>query len=160
REIKGCISRIANMKQIFISYAPRDREYAHELRDELAKIGYSVWVNRDARTANQAWQYGVTDGIKSSDALVVILSPAAADNLYITYEWAFALGAGVKVLPIIFRGVNAHPHLMVQEQFDFGAYPERKQFWQQFLRELQRILGDVSQQQTKAISQSPVKTGN
>jgi hypothetical protein len=135
------------MKQLFLSYASRDRDNAANGREHLSKAGYRVWVNRDAR-AGQNWQYAVTEAIKESAAVIVLLTPNSVDSVYFTYEWAFALGAGVKVIPIIFRGVEApHPHLMVQEQFDFGAYPDEEMFWKQFTRELQRILGDADKSQ-------------
>jgi hypothetical protein len=139
------------MKQIFISYVARDRDYAANLREHLTQNGYKVWVNRDAR-AGQNWQYAVTEAIRESAVVIVILSPNSADSIYSTYEWSYALGVGVKVIPVIFRGVEgAHPHLMVQEQFDFGAYPEEEMFWKQFVRELQRILGDSSKQTPESI---------
>lgn len=138
------------MKQIYISYVARDRDYAANLREHLTKSGYKVWANR-----GQSWQYAVTEAIKESVAVVVILSPNAADSSAVTYEWALALGAGIKVIPVIFRGVEGHPHLMVQEQFDFGAYPEEEQFWKMFVRELQRILGDSNQRATEALPVSP-----
>ena len=145
------------MKQIYLSYASRDRDSANNCRDELTRAGYRVWVNRDAR-AGQNWQYAVTEAIKESAAVIALLTPNSVDSIYFTYEWSFALGANVKVLPVIFRGVEApHPHLMLQEQFDFGAYPDEAMFWKQFVRELQRILGDNSKVETPAEKAAPSK---
>jgi hypothetical protein len=145
------------MKQIYLSYAARDRENAGNCRDELTKAGYRVWVNRDAR-AGQNWQYAVTEAIKESAVIITLLTPNSVDNIYFTYEWSFALGAGKKVIPVIFRGVEGpHPHLMLQEQFDFGAYPDEAVFWKQFVRELQRILGDSSKVETPIEQASPSK---
>jgi hypothetical protein len=145
------------MKQIYLSYASRDRDSATNCRDELTRAGYRVWVNRDAR-AGQNWQYAVTEAIKESAVVVALLTPNSVDSIYFTYEWSFALGANVKVLPVIFRGVEApHPHLMLQEQFDFGAYPDEAMFWKQFVRELQRILGDNSKVETPATQAAPSK---
>jgi hypothetical protein len=145
------------MKQIYLSYAARDRENAGNCRDELTKAGYRVWVNRDAR-AGQNWQYAVTEAIKESAVMIALLTPNSVDNIYFTYEWSFALGAGKKVIPVIFRGVEGpHPHLMLQEQFDFGAYPDEAVFWKQFVRELQRILGDSSKVETPIEQASPSK---
>jgi hypothetical protein len=137
------------MKQIYLSYNARDRDYAANLREHLSQNGYKVWANR-----GQSWQYAVTEAILESAAVVVILSQNAAENSAVTYEWALALGAGVKVIPVIFRGVEGHPHLMLQEQFDFGAYPDEQDFWKMFVRELQRVLGD-SKQATEALKSSP-----
>lgn len=145
------------MKQIFLSYVSRDRDYANNLREHLTQAGYRVWVNKDARSG-QNWQYAVTEAIKESAVIIALLTPNSTDSIYFTYEWAFALGAGKKVIPVIFRGIEApHPHLMVQEQFDFGAYPEEDMFWKQFVRELQRILGDSTKAATEDIKASPSK---
>jgi hypothetical protein len=133
------------MKQIYIAHAARDNNHMSALRDHLTRAGYRPVVNRHLRASGQGWQMDVVDSIRKSHAVVVIATRFAAESVDVTYEWSLALGAGVKVLPVIFRGVNAHPHLMIQETFDFGAYSDEDQFWAQFIRELQRVLGDEGQ---------------
>jgi hypothetical protein len=131
------------MKQIFISHTPRDREYVERLREHLHRIGYKSYVARDSPRPGQGWELEIVDTIRKSDAVVVMVTPRATESIYVTYEWSMAIGAGVKVVPVIFRGVNAHPHLMILETFDFGAYSDEDMFWKQFMRELQRVLGDA-----------------
>jgi hypothetical protein len=36
----------------------------------------------------------------------VILSPASVNSGYVNYEWAFALGCGIPVLPVLLEAVE------------------------------------------------------
>lgn len=46
-------------------------------------------------------------------ALVVLLfTKAAARSRYVTYEWSFALGVGIRVIPVLLEaGAELHPRL-------------------------------------------------
>jgi hypothetical protein len=127
------------MKQIYISHIPDDRNYALRLESHLTQVGFTAFVNRRTRTGYQ-WGLEVFDAIRQSEAVVVIVSAQAAKSPDVTYEWSVALGAGIPIIPIIFRGVNAHPHLMILDTFDFIVQADERQVWQQFMREFSRII--------------------
>lgn len=129
------------MKQVYISFTPRDRRYMQNLRDHLEKAGYRVTYNREMGKGT-GWNLQVADSIRRAALCVPILTPEGAESVEVTYEWAYALGAGTAVYPVLFRGVTAHPHLMIVEGFDFGSHPDEEKAWLQYVREAQRIVGD------------------
>lgn len=129
------------MKQIYISFTHRDRRYMQNLRDHLEQAGYRVTYNKEMGQG-VGWNLQVADSIRRSALCVPILTSDGAESTEVTYEWAFALGCGVAIYPVIFRGVTPHPHLMVVEGFDFGSHPEEERAWLQYVREAQRIIGD------------------
>lgn len=137
------LDNLANdvMKQIYISHTKRDRRHMEKLREYLKQAGYRPRINR-GMTQGKTWDLGLVDTIRSSDIVIPILTEDGAGSLDVTYEWSLALGSGVPVYPILFRGVNAHPHLMILPMYDFGAYTDENRAWEQFMRELQRVLGD------------------
>lgn len=148
------------MKHIFISYSPKDRRHMMALRENLLRIGYTPWIDPNPRPG-QDWRFQIDDAIRSADAVLVIVSPAAADSIYVTYEWAMALGLGIPVIPVLFAKVRLHPRLNVLEHFDVTSFKDETHFWEYFTRELQRILQfapqpNIQAPPTNAVAPSPV----
>ena len=127
------------MKHIFISFSPKDSRHMANMQDHLLQIGYKPWIDPNPRPG-QDWRFEIDDAIRSSDAMIVIVTPAAADSVFVTYEWAFALGIGVPVIPVKFAPGRMHPRLNTLEQFDVNSFTSPAHFWDYFARELPRIL--------------------
>jgi hypothetical protein len=127
------------MRHIFISHAARDRQHMLKLRENLLYVGYRPWVDPQPGPG-QDWRFAIDDAIRAADALVVIVTPAAAESVYVTYEWATALSRGVTVIPVIFKTADMHPRLQTLEHFDMTAFRDEEQFWDYFTRELRRRL--------------------
>jgi hypothetical protein len=127
------------MKHIFISYSPKDRRHMMRLRENLLRIGYTPWIDPNPRPG-QDWRFDIDDAIRSADAILVIVTPPAAESIFVTYEWSLALGLGVPVIPVLFAKAPLHPRLNVLEHFDVTSFKDESHFWDYFTRELQRIL--------------------
>jgi hypothetical protein len=126
------------MKHIFISYSPKDTRYMTTMRDNLLRIGFRPWIDRMPRP-NADWRFEIDDAIRGADGVLVLVSPAAAESVYVTYEWALALGHGVPVVPVVFANANLHPRLLTLEHFNFSGFKNEAHFWDYFTREIQRI---------------------
>lgn len=61
----------------------------------------------------------IDDAVRNAEALVVVMSPHATRSQYVTYEWAFALGAGVRVIPVVKKRTKLHPRLNTLHHIDF-----------------------------------------
>ncbi|GAB5494015.1 MAG: hypothetical protein Phog2KO_42300 [Phototrophicaceae bacterium] len=129
------------MKNIFISFSQRDTRHMTTLRENLIRIGYKPWIDPHPRP-NQDWRFEIDDAIRSADAMMVIVSPSAADSTYMTYEWALAIGIDIPVIPIIFERARMHPRLQMLEHFDVTSFTSQTQFWDYFGREIKRTLAD------------------
>src|SRR5215204_5407419 len=127
------------MQHIFISYSPKDSRHMANMQDNLLRIGYKPWIDPSPRPG-QDWRFDIDDAIRSSDAMIVIVTPAAADSIFVTYEWALALGIGIPVIPVKFAPGRMHPRLNTLEQFDVNSFTNPAHFWDYFGRELPRIL--------------------
>jgi hypothetical protein len=107
------------MKHIFVSYAREDKDFARELSRRLRESDRIPWQDlRDIR-AGDYWQDSIDAALRNADALVVIMSPHAIKSQYVTYEWAFALGAGVRAIPVVKRRTDIHPKLSSIQYIDF-----------------------------------------
>src|SRR5262245_25023526 len=68
---------------IFISYSRHDSEFVDRLIHELEKSGFDAWVDREAIRGGAAWGASISQAIRRSQAVIVVLSPrsAASDNV-------------------------------------------------------------------------------
>jgi len=107
-------------KHIFVSYAREDRRFVQRLTKSLRESGRIPWQDlRDIR-GGDLWQASIDEALRKAEALIVVMSPTAAHSPYVTYEWAFAIGAGVKVIPVVVkRRAKLHPRLTSIQHIDF-----------------------------------------
>jgi HEAT repeat protein len=125
------------MAHIFISYAHVDGDFVALLKLEIEKAGLQVWVDAERLRAGEDWRQGIDEAIKGATALVAVMSPEAFASQYVTYEWAFALGMGVKVIPLMLRATALHPRMEVLQYLNFTSRDERP--WESLIQHLQQI---------------------
>ena len=112
-------------KHLFISYKHEDSDFAEVLINRVEKAGFKTWVDSDKLYPGEDWRTGIDESIKNALALIVIMTPEAKASEYVTYEWAFARGAGVKVIPILYRSTQLHPRLEALQYLDFTTRTNR-----------------------------------
>lgn len=103
----------------FVCHAHEDGDFAELLKMKIEQAGYTAWVDTERLQAGKDWRVEIDDGIRDCCALIVIMSPNARKSEYVTYEWAFAWGGGVSVLPIIIKSTPLHPRLETLQYLDF-----------------------------------------
>ncbi|MBX3641998.1 MAG: toll/interleukin-1 receptor domain-containing protein [Rubrivivax sp.] len=125
------------MSNIFLSYAQADYFFAEMLALKLQPEGFSLWRDMGSIRAGDDWRQSIEDGVKKSLAVVVALSAQAAESRYVTYEWAYALGMGKTVVPVILSACCIHPRLELTQHIDF-SYP-RSLPWSELIDRLRQI---------------------
>jgi len=126
------------MVQVFLSYKHDDGDFAQILRDRIEQAGFDGWID-DNLQAGEDWREMIDRAIRESMALVVILSPEATASEYVTYEWAFALGAGVPVVPVMLKPTPLHPRLDELQFLDFTHRKARP--WEMLITRLEKLGG-------------------
>src|SRR6266487_1190002 len=129
-------------KHIFISYKHEDSDFAEVLINKLEKAGCKTWVDSDQLHIGEDWRTGIDEAIKNAFALIVIMSPEAKASEYVTYEWAFAWGAGIKVLPVLHKDTPLHPRLEALQHLNFTNRTTRP--WNTLLNTVQKIADTFS----------------
>jgi TIR domain-containing protein len=119
------------MTTVFISYDQSDSDFATVAKLELERAGYEVWLDRFRIRAGDDWRSEIDGGLASASALIAVMSPEAAMSQYVTYEWAFALGCGLTVIPLVLRPAEMHPRLATLQYLDFSN--PRTRPWSQLL---------------------------
>jgi len=104
---------------IFVSYSHEDGDSAEILRREIEAKGFAAWMDEDRLSAGDNWREEIDQAIREAAALIVVISPSAKDSEYVTYEWAFALGVGIRVIPVLLKHTELHPRLKDLHYLDF-----------------------------------------
>jgi CheY-like chemotaxis protein len=134
-------------KQVFISYDHVDAEFAENLMHRIKDSGFDSWVDSEDLRAGEEWQVSIDQAIKNAFALIVIMSPDAQASEYVTYEWSFAWGAGVKVIPVMYKQTQLHPRLKTLQYLDFTNYPTRP--WDKLFKALELAASSHSSSPTQ-----------
>lgn len=108
------------MAHIFLSYIEEDAPFAYNVRQELEKAGFEVWIDpARANYLEEVWHHGIDNAIGASFAMILIVTPDSLQSPQVTYEWSFALGIGVSVIPIVFKEAKLPRRLLVLKCLDF-----------------------------------------
>lgn len=128
-------------QHVFISYKHEDRIFASQLIQRIQAAGFRIWIDEDQLRAGENWREAINTAIRQSFALILVITPEARLSEYVTYEWAFAQGAGVKVIPIMLRSTPfLHPQLEMLQYLDFSD--PAAQPWDRLMGRLREIRGE------------------
>lgn len=97
---------MALTQHVFISYAHEDgRPYRDQLIAKLRVVGFEdddYWYDERDIEYGEEWRETIDKALAESFIVLVILTPKAVKSHSVTYEWARALGDGLKVIPLLF----------------------------------------------------------
>ncbi len=128
------------MTHVFISYAHKNADFTHDIAHKLAKMGIETWIDRNRLVAGDNWRTEIDQAITNSFAVIVVMSQDAFESKYVTYEWAFALGQGKRVIPILIEDTSFHPVLEAIQYIDFS---NDDQNWTNLLTTLETLKKQV-----------------
>ena len=97
------------MSHIFISYAHADKAHLDTLVDWLLERDFNdseLWYDTQLQTGNN-WRDEIVMALDEAYALIIIVTKKSVESVYCTYEWAYAMGQGLEVFPLIFDDVKA-----------------------------------------------------
>lgn len=118
------------MQRVFISYSHKDGEkHLDKLATKLAEAGFTYcFVDKRDIEPGDEWREAIDGALAESFIVLVILTPCAAKSHFVTYEWARALGDGLKVVPLLFESPVDEDHPLVnrmQREDCTGDIPDR-----------------------------------
>jgi len=109
------------MGQVFISYKKQERALAEQFRSRIEEAGFQVWMDTQLHAGTE-WRDRIDEEIRKSIAVVVIMTARAKKSEYVTYEWSFAYGAGVRVIPVVYIDPKKlHPRLLGLQYLKFSV---------------------------------------
>jgi hypothetical protein len=85
----------------FISYSRDDAEWVHRFAEALRGQHVQVWLDADQTTPGEALLEQIEAGLRSSGAIVSVLTQAGAQNPNVLVELGFAMSTGKPLIPTI-----------------------------------------------------------
>jgi nucleoside 2-deoxyribosyltransferase len=92
--------------KVFISYSQDDVEWVKEFAEALRDHGVDVWFDVWQLHAGDSFAQALETGLRSSDAIVAVLSAANARHPNTLFELGVALGTGKRLIPIVPAGLD------------------------------------------------------
>ncbi|MCB9454056.1 MAG: TIR domain-containing protein [Anaerolineaceae bacterium] len=90
------------------------------LQVKLETNGYTWWKDDNNLIGGVDWGEAIDDAIEAATAVLLVMTPAAQESQYCTYEWSYALGVRVPVIAMMVKPVeNLHPKLRKLQYLDF-----------------------------------------
>jgi hypothetical protein len=90
--------------RVFISHAPKDSDWAHQLVEQLTAAGLKVWDSSTDLLPGVDFTREVSRALDRADFLVVLISPAAVKSEWVRREIQYALGVERfqdKLIPVL-----------------------------------------------------------
>src|SRR5260221_9457655 len=109
------------MSHLFISYTHADKPHLDQLVEWLRANDFSdneIWYDKQIAGGNN-WRDEITSALNEAFVVVVIVSAHSVKSIYCTFEWAYAMGQGIPIMPLVFDDVNISdvPTPLVSKQF-------------------------------------------
>lgn len=78
--------------QVFLSYSHKDSELAKQIAEGLVEFGLDIWNSEAEIFPGDNWAEKVSEALKDSDAMVVLLTPESLESITVQREIEYALG--------------------------------------------------------------------
>lgn len=118
---------------MFISYSSSNEDFAELLKMKLEEANISVWKDTNQILSGKEWRNEIDCGLLNSDLILVVLDKISATSAYVTYEWAFALGNGTPIIPILLEDCDIHARISVLQYVDFK---DKKRLWDKLIERI------------------------
>jgi ligand-binding sensor domain-containing protein len=83
--------RERNPRQVFISHAYENADFAHRLAQDLQKHGWQVWIAPDSIRAGEKWVDAINRALEESGVFVLVVTPAAITSQWVNTETSAAI---------------------------------------------------------------------
>lgn len=163
--------------RIFISYKSQERQYAFAVRDQLQAWGYKTWLDVDNLPPRMEWeddydwQEKIDAALKSSAAVVAVVTAVAVHSRYVTAEWDIAIVQNKPLLLLLHEAAPLPARFRKLDTIDLIAGGQSAVF-DEFKLRLEKALGssllkpdpfhayltDLFEQVSVQLGQSMIKT--
>jgi hypothetical protein len=90
--------------KVFINYSSKDEALATKLVESLEGAGLDAWYKKREVMLGDNWAEKIADGLKESNAMVVLVTPDALESEAVQSSISFALGEKAysrRLIPVI-----------------------------------------------------------
>ena len=123
------------MTDIFISYSRKDVQFARQLNASLETRGADVWFDQADIHAGVKWSTAIQQGLRASNAMILIISPDSMVSTNVEDEWQYFLDKKKPIIPVLLSPADIHFQLNRIQYIDFAAQTYEAAF-EQLIAEL------------------------
>lgn len=121
---------------VFISYNSQNEDLAELVKMKLENEGFEVWKDTAQIGLGAEWRNEIDTGLINCDVIIVLLNAIAAKSAYVTYEWAFGLGNGKHIIPVITEECEVHPRI---EMLQYLNFKNAQRPWEKLFDRIRKI---------------------
>jgi len=96
---------MASPKDIFISYAHTDKEYASQVYNYLNSNGYSCWMDEFELVGGHEWQKEIETALRNCKTVILVISPAYEASESCSKEVSLSCVLKKKVVPVLLQAL-------------------------------------------------------
>lgn len=127
-----------NSPPIYISFDSQDAAFADLLSTTLLRANFTISPHRRATVTGEIPSLYPERDLKESFVLIFICTSIVQRPYYVDFDWAYAIGANIPVLPILLGNTNLlHPRLMTMQLIDFSTTTKRP--WEYLVSRIKEI---------------------
>src|SRR5690606_1345621 len=83
-------------RQIFISHAHQNTNFAHRLANDLRQKGYKVWIAPDSIPLGERWVEAINRALRESGIFLLVSTPEGVDSEWVQDETNYAIELAAK----------------------------------------------------------------
>jgi hypothetical protein len=87
--------------EIFLSYAPKDRDWVSGLVKALSQRNLRVWIDSEGIQAGESWREAIDKAIRKSKFFIAIITPESVSSRMMAAELGSALALKKLLIPIV-----------------------------------------------------------
>lgn len=108
------------MPRVFISYGRSDVEFVRRLGMDLSRLGADIWMDVEDIPAGIKWSSAIQEGLKTSEVMLVVISPASMASRNVEDEWQYFLDQNKPVIPVLWLPADIHFQLNRIQHINFN----------------------------------------
>jgi predicted nucleotide-binding protein len=93
-------------RKVFISASKEHDSWVREFVRILSESGVDVWWDEEQIAVGEPFGDKLEEGLRTSDYMIMIVSPDSIESPWFNFEMGAALGRGSKIIPIVAKDVN------------------------------------------------------
>lgn len=114
---------VRNPRQVFISHAHQNADFAHRLADDLRREGYEIWIAPDSILPGEHWVEAMNRALLQSGIFLLVSTPHAVVSEWVQDETNYAIELATKrqirFIRLDVRDADAPPLWTVRQHVSF-----------------------------------------
>lgn len=113
--------------RVFISHSDEDKRWASQIAAKLKEAGLHVWDPYAELYPGDNWHLEIGKALAAANAMIVLMSPAAAESKLLREEVSYAIGSERfrdRLIPVVVRPTNKMPWILKTMRPEKGSPDE------------------------------------